>query len=821
MAALGQCGNLTPSTFISVNEVTTVGATYGLADYMTSLSAIGSGASDAAALTNAFTFALELVNPSTGSAPGASVPAGTTIPVAQINTIADAMAACINSPGGVSGDGSACGTFIALTTPTGTTPPTNSIGALLNLALNPTLNTTAIYNLVVPSSPFQPTDPTVPVDLSVRPNTSGTLQLSTNNLVFPPQTVGYISPDQTVTIQNTGASTATFSPMTISGIDSADFAQISSCSTLAPGASCQIQLTVTPGALGTRVAALTVTSNTAASPQTISLSASGTTASAGPITVSPTSINTSYAGLYNDVTLSNFGTTALSIKSVTVNSPYFSVAANNCGMFLAPQSVCTISVVSLLARCNGGACPGSPETASGTLTVTDDASAGPQTVALSSANTETVDGSIVFPATAVGSTATSAAGVAGYEHDQQANFAGTLTGANPGDFSASVLNPNPPPTYGCLGQGFTPVWEGCNFAVTFTPTAAGTRTAKLQNASGNGYILLTGTGMGATGFTVPSALDLNAYINYSGVAATSGIVTIVNTGSTTLDFASPQLFGSNPTVFALSGNCTAVAPGTSCPITVTLNATGVTTATTYSGTLTLTDSASGQTQNVGIFASVRYSSPYFSASTFAFGSVPVGTTSPTMNFTITDINGSPLGHPIQLTWLNGVSTGYILPLGSTCPASTTTVCTLGIAFQPPTVGVFHPQLVATDTTTGYTAAASPTGTGTPPPGTPTVSLSATSLTFPLRASGTTSVPMSVNVTNTGTAVLSVSTVSILGAVNNNYTQTNNCGAVAINNSCTINVTFAPTATGTQTATVQILSNAPSSPDTISITGSAN
>ena len=50
MAALGPCGSLTPSTFIFVNEITTVAAVYALAPYITSFSAIGSGTSDAAAL---------------------------------------------------------------------------------------------------------------------------------------------------------------------------------------------------------------------------------------------------------------------------------------------------------------------------------------------------------------------------------------------------------------------------------------------------------------------------------------------------------------------------------------------------------------------------------------------------------------------------------------------------------------------------------------------------------------------------------------------------------------------------------------------------
>ena len=112
MAALGPCNNLSVSTYITINELTTVGAVYPLAAFMTSVGAVGSGSGDAAALVSAFTLAAELVNTSTGTSPGVGVPVGTTIPVAQIDTIADILANCINSTGGIAGDGSGCGNLV-------------------------------------------------------------------------------------------------------------------------------------------------------------------------------------------------------------------------------------------------------------------------------------------------------------------------------------------------------------------------------------------------------------------------------------------------------------------------------------------------------------------------------------------------------------------------------------------------------------------------------------------------------------------------------------------------------------------------------------
>jgi trimeric autotransporter adhesin len=66
MTALGPCSSLTPSTFISVNEVTTVAATSALAPFMSSMTAIGSSPSDVSALTSAFALANEYADPVTG-----------------------------------------------------------------------------------------------------------------------------------------------------------------------------------------------------------------------------------------------------------------------------------------------------------------------------------------------------------------------------------------------------------------------------------------------------------------------------------------------------------------------------------------------------------------------------------------------------------------------------------------------------------------------------------------------------------------------------------------------------------------------------------
>jgi hypothetical protein len=259
MAALGPCGNLTGSTYIVINELTTVAAVYSLAPYTGSATAVGSGASEQTGLASAFTLAAELVNTATGTSPGTSIPAGATVPVAQIDTIADIVASCVNSTGGTSGDGSACGTLFAMTTPAATpatSPATNTIVALLNLANHPSLNTAGLYGLVVSTPPFLPVQTLAPSDFAVQMN-APTFSVSPDSVSFGSRTTGFTSTVETVTLTNSGSAAVTLGTATISGVNGDDFGFASLPSgtcieSLAPGSSCTYQIDFMPSANGAR-----------------------------------------------------------------------------------------------------------------------------------------------------------------------------------------------------------------------------------------------------------------------------------------------------------------------------------------------------------------------------------------------------------------------------------------------------------------------------------------------------------------------------------------------------------------------------------------
>jgi sugar lactone lactonase YvrE len=171
-AALGSCATLqanAATTFIVVNEVTTVATAYALAGYMTTYLNAGypgyatTYPNALTSLTNAFNTANVLVNTSGGYA-NSSV-TGITLPATFINSLANLMSACINSASSTS---TACSGIFAAATPSGGTAPTDVMTALINIAHNPTLPIGTAYNNYVPTvPPFAPALVNLPNDMTM------------------------------------------------------------------------------------------------------------------------------------------------------------------------------------------------------------------------------------------------------------------------------------------------------------------------------------------------------------------------------------------------------------------------------------------------------------------------------------------------------------------------------------------------------------------------------------------------------------------------------------------------------------------------------
>ena len=163
MSALGRCGDLTMNTYITINEVTTIASVWALAPFMTSLTGIAAPTSNTTGINNAFADVNTLASIAHGFAGGDTLPAGTVIPVAAINTLADILASCINSNGGSS---STCPTLFSAAA-VGGVMPTDTVTAALNIAQHPSQSVAGLYPLAAGTAPFQPTLPDQPSDFTL------------------------------------------------------------------------------------------------------------------------------------------------------------------------------------------------------------------------------------------------------------------------------------------------------------------------------------------------------------------------------------------------------------------------------------------------------------------------------------------------------------------------------------------------------------------------------------------------------------------------------------------------------------------------------
>ena len=308
------------------------------------------------------------------------------------------------------------------------------------------------------------------------------------SMAFGNESVGVTSAAQTGTLTNTGTATLNISSLAVTGLNKSDFGQTNNCgNSVAPGASCTIQVTFTPTTTGPRKAFVTVNDNAPGSPQSISLTGTGVKLT---VTVSPTSLSFGKTNLHSTspgkiVTLTNTSTSAVTISSISIGgtNPGDFAQTNGCGSSLAGGASCQITVTfspTALGQRNG------------TLSITDNATGSPQTVALSGFGVQPVVNlsptMLQFPVTKVGTSSLP------MNITLTNTGLGTLTisslritGANAADFSQTN-------TCGTI----VAAGGSCTISVTFTPKATGVRRAAVSitdNASNSPQnVNLSGSG---------------------------------------------------------------------------------------------------------------------------------------------------------------------------------------------------------------------------------------------------------------------------------------------------------------------------------------
>ena len=258
--------------------------------------------------------------------------------------------------------------------------------------------------------------------------------------------------------------------------------------------------------------------------------------------------------------------------------------------------------------------------------------------------------------------------------------------------------------------------------------------------------------------------------------------------------------------FLESDNCpSSLASGAHCQVEVVFDPTAVGAQT---GTLTIATN-SYFNDNVTINLSGTGGYLVYTPTSVNFGGVTVGKPSTVQNITYTNKSSTA----VTFTSVTSNNAEYAVT-SNTCTGSLAAghSCIIGLTFTPTAVGAQKATLTVVDSdfTSPQLIPLRGTGDGT--------SLSATSLAFGKVVVATTSM-LSVTLSNVGTATLTTISSSVSGTNMADFTRSTTCGAtLAPSASCTYTVTFKPSISGAESATLTIKDNEGSFPVTLSGTG---
>jgi sugar lactone lactonase YvrE len=390
------------------------------------------------------------------------------------------------------------------------------------------------------------------------------------SLGFAPQNTGTTSAPQNSVLTNFGGA-----PLDISNIaTTGDFTQSNPCGTSLPGgSSCTIAVTYAPLVTGPEVGTVTISDNAFTGTQTIALTGTGTAPVAGispaSLTFQPQLLNTTSGGQL--VYLSNTGTGPLTFSGSGIASSGDFAQTNNCGTALAPATSCGIAVTFT---------PTLSGTRTGSLSVSSNGV--PLNVSLSGIGASAAPTVTAAPESLVFSTQL----VKTKSEPQTVTL--TNSGTTAAAITSTVVSGDFAKTGSCpakLGAG-----NSCTLNLTFTPTAAGTRTGSLtfNLSSGAVTVALTGTGVSTkTGWLTISPTSFNFFNGYVVGDNPTQDFTVSNTNGVPTGISRIGMSGSN--TFTQTNNCgTTLAAYATCTVTVTFTPT---VAGTFAGTLNVTESA--------------------------------------------------------------------------------------------------------------------------------------------------------------------------------------------------------------------------------------
>lgn len=316
----------------------------------------------------------------------------------------------------------------------------------------------------------------------------------------------------------------------------------------------------------------------------------------------------------------------------------------------------------------------------------------------------------------------------------------------------------------------------------------------------------------------PSSLSFSQ----TTVGQASAVATVTVSASRTAALGSLSATASGD--YAVQGGTcgTSLAAGTSCTVGVVFTPT---TTGARSGTLSISHNGLSTPVQITLAGSGAAAAPQaglrVDSGSLDFGAQTVGTTSAARSATLTNTGTAPLN--FSAITLGGAQASEFRQ-GGTCavgtPLAVGATCTVSATFSPAAAGSRTASVSVTGTVSSSGGSGTAqvtvglTGTGQVAASSQ-AALSGTALAFGAASVGGTSAAQRLTLSNTGAAALTISSLSATGP----FTVTNDCGgSVAVGGSCTVQVSFAPTATGAATGTLSLVSNSATAPADVALTG---
>lgn len=389
----------------------------------------------------------------------------------------------------------------------------------------------------------------------------------------------------------------------------------------------------------------------------------------------------------------------------------------------------------------------------------------------------------------------------------------TITGTNASQFSL-ISN-------GCNNQVLSP-GGFCQFGVRFSPTTIGDKLATVNVPSndpdGPSAVELFGTGVNPSVLITPQEIHYgNQAIGTSSQTQTVFVQNMGN-GNGPINTGTLTITGTNANQFSLVSNgCNnqVLQPGGFCQFGVRFSPTS--TGDKVAAVQVPSNDPDGPSEVLldGTGIPVISTNP----SAINFADVLVGETSPEHFVTVTNNGTSPV--TVTSTTTGGTHAGDFDTGSDTCTGSAIPPfggqCFIGVTFTPAARGNRTGTLNIASTGPGSPHVVSLAGRGIAPD----ISFSPESINFGNVEVGETSPIQTLSITNTGDAPLNVSSFTITGTHAAEFdVGGEDCIGASVfpGDSCQVDLTLAPGGLGLRTATLNVLSNVPGAPRTVSMSG---